>query len=94
MRRVVYYILIAGVLTIAGCANRGQGPQGGPKDSIPPTLLKETPVNGTCNFTGKTVVLQFDEYVQLNNVAENVLISPPQQQPPYSSLMPNARKDG
>ena len=28
------------------------------------------------------VVLQFDEYVQLNNVAENVLISPPQQNPP------------
>ena len=82
MRRVVYYILIAGVLTMIGCANRGQGPQGGPKDSIPPTLLKETPVNGTCNFTGKAVVLQFDEYVQLDNVAENVLISPPQQQPP------------
>lgn len=39
-------------------------------------------MNGTCNFTGKQIVLQFDEYVQLDNVAENVLISPPQQQPP------------
>lgn len=70
------------MLVTSGCANKGTGPQGGPKDSIPPTLLRETPLNGTCNFTGKTVVLQFDEYVQLNNVAENVLISPPQQNPP------------
>ena len=67
---------------LSGCANRGTGPQGGPKDSIPPTLIRETPVNGTVNFTGKSIVLQFDEYVQLNNVAENVLISPPQQTPP------------
>ena len=39
-------------------------------------------MNGTCNFTGKQIVLQFDEYVLLDNVADNVLISPPQQQPP------------
>lgn len=75
-------IVICLAAALSGCANRGQGPQGGPRDSIPPTLLKETPVNGTCNFTGKSIVLQFDEYVQLDNVAENVMISPPQQQPP------------
>ena len=83
MNRVKWYILIIGALALlSGCANRGQGPQGGPKDSIPPTLLKETPLNGTCNFKGKSIVLQFDEYIQLDNVADNVLISPPQQQPP------------
>ena len=70
------------ITMLSGCANRGQGPQGGPRDSIPPTLLKETPVNGTCNFTGKTIVMQFDEYVQLDNVADNVLMSPPQKTPP------------
>ena len=67
---------------LSGCANRGSGPQGGPRDSIPPVLLKETPVNGSCNYAGKTIVLQFDEYIQLNNVGENMLISPPQQTPP------------
>lgn len=70
------------IAALSGCANRGSGPQGGPKDSIPPRLIRETPLNGTCNFSGKTIVLQFDEYVQLNNVSENVLISPPQQKPP------------
>lgn len=82
MTKLRYIVLLVPLVLLGACANRGTGPQGGPKDSIPPVLLKETPLNGTCNFTGKQIVLQFDEYVQLNNVAENMLISPPQQTPP------------
>lgn len=77
-----HILLLVPLLLAAACANRGSGPQGGPKDTVPPTLLRETPLNGTCNFTGKTIALQFDEYVLLNNVADNVIISPPQQTPP------------
>lgn len=79
------YIVFGGILTtllLASCANRGQGPQGGPRDSIPPMVMKETPLNGTLNFTGKEIVVQFDEYIQLDDVQKNVLISPPQQTPP------------
>ena len=79
------YIVFCGILTtllLASCANRGQGPQGGPRDSIPPVVMKETPLNGTLNFTGKEIVVQFDEYIQLDDVQKTVLISPPQQTPP------------
>ena len=79
------YIVFGGILTtllLASCANRGQGPQGGPRDSIPPMVLKETPLNGSLNFVGNEIVVQFDEYIQLNDVQKNVLISPPQQTPP------------
>ena len=79
------YIVFCGILTtllFASCANRGQGPQGGPRDSIPPVVMKETPLNGTLNFTGKEIVVQFDEYIQLDDAQKNVLISPPQQTPP------------
>ncbi|MBQ8832987.1 MAG: Ig-like domain-containing protein [Paludibacteraceae bacterium] len=79
------YIVFGGILTtllLASCANRGQGPQGGPRDSIPPLVMKETPLNGTLNFTGKEIIVQFDEYIQLDDVQKNVLISPPQQTPP------------
>jgi hypothetical protein len=44
--------------------------------------MKETPLNGTLNFTGKEIIVQFDEYIQLDDVQKNVLISPPQQTPP------------
>ena len=77
-----HYSWLVLVLALASCANRGVGPQGGPKDSIPPKVVKETPVNGTLNFAGKRVEVVFDEYLQLDDVSKHVLISPPQQRPP------------
>lgn len=62
---------------LAGCANRGIGPQGGPIDSIPPKILKQTPLDGTVNFAGNKVEIVTNEYLQLDRVSENVLISPP-----------------
>ncbi len=67
---------------MASCANRGVGPQGGPKDETPPVMVAENPVNNSVSVRPRTIEIEFDEYVQLDNVAENVIISPPQQRPP------------
>lgn len=75
------YILIAS-LTLAGCANRGIGPQGGPKDTIPPLPLKSEPENGSVNFQCDHIEVTFNEYLQLDNISSNLLMSPPQQTPP------------
>lgn len=64
------------------CANRGTGPQGGPRDTIPPVVTKESPANGMLSFSGKKVEIQFNEYIQLDDILKNVLISPPQQKSP------------
>lgn len=77
-----HYSILFLVVLLASCANRGIGPQGGPKDTIPPKVLKEVPENGTVNYQGKTVTIHFDEYVQLDNVANNLMICPPQKQQP------------
>ena len=45
-------------------------------------ILFLLPVNGTLNYTGKRVEIFFDEYLQLDDVSGQVLISPPQQRPP------------
>lgn len=82
MRLRHYNILLFLLVLLVGCANRGIGPQGGPKDSIPPKVLREEPENGTVNYTGKTVTIHFDEYVQLDNVSQHLLICPPQKQMP------------
>ncbi|MBQ7631739.1 MAG: Ig-like domain-containing protein [Paludibacteraceae bacterium] len=58
------------------------GPQGGPKDSIPPVEVRSIPVNGTVRFEGKKIDILFDEYIQLSNIGQNLLMSPPQQNPP------------
>jgi len=60
---------------ISGCASMQQ-PSGGPKDSIPPKIVKETPPNLTKNFKAREIEIQFDEYVRLNNEFTKFSISP------------------
>lgn len=79
---IVHCILILFCIFVASCANRGIGPQGGPIDSIPPVPLLAIPENGSVNFTGQDIEVTFDEYLQLDNIAQNLLMSPPQQTPP------------
>lgn len=64
------------------CANRGKGPQGGPKDTIPPRALKTTPLHNTTNFQKNKIEIEFDENVVVKEVANNVVISPPQTKNP------------
>lgn len=70
------------VFGLSSCANRGIGPQGGPKDSIPPVPVKSVPENGAVNFEGKRIEVTFNEYLQLDNVSQHLMMSPPQQKPP------------
>ena len=69
-------------LILVSCANRGVGPQGGPKDTTPPVPRQSEPEVGALNFKGDRIEVTFDEYIQLDNVATNLMMSPPQQQPP------------
>ena len=80
LRKTVY--IIVATLLLASCANRGIGPQGGPKDTIPPVPLRYDPEPGTLEFKGKRIEVTFNEYLQLNDVSSNLLMSPPQQTPP------------
>lgn len=68
-----FFFLIS--LTFFRCANM-QRPTGGPKDSLPPKLLSESPENFTRNFNAKEIVLSFDEYIKLNNQIKELSISP------------------
>lgn len=58
-----------------GCAQIGS-PTGGPKDTTPPRLLKATPALYSTEFRGNKITLLFDEYVNLQDVQSNFLVSP------------------
>lgn len=62
-------------LSFMQCANM-QRPTGGPKDSIPPKLLNESPANLTKNFKAKEIVLTFDEYIKLASWQREFNLSP------------------
>lgn len=70
------------MLLAYACANRGQGPTGGKKDETPPRVLRSTPENNSVNNSKKKIQIVFDENINLEKTAENVIISPPQKRPP------------
>ena len=59
----------------SGCANI-MPPAGGPRDSLPPVLLKAEPGDSTTNFRGREVVFSFDEYIDLKDLSNNVIWTP------------------
>jgi hypothetical protein len=69
---VVIFISLFGA---PGCANIVP-PAGGDRDSLPPTLIRSNPADSTRNFQGNKVSLTFDEYIQIDNFQQNVLLSP------------------
>jgi uncharacterized protein (DUF2141 family) len=82
--RKINHLFVAALATFAiavsmvsstGCANMAP-PTGGPRDSLPPVLVRANPHDSTRNFNSKKVVFEFDEYVQIENVQENLLVSP------------------
>lgn len=65
-----------------GCANPGNGPDGGAYDETPPKILKMSPALGQTGNRQKKVSIQFDEFIKVEDVANKVTISPPQQEAP------------
>lgn len=51
-------------------------PTGGPRDSIPPTLVNANPGERSLNFKGNKIVLTFSEYVAVDRPFENLIVSP------------------
>lgn len=49
---------------------------GGKKDAEPPKLVEATPKNASLNFTGKTITLEFNEYIVLKDVSNQLIITP------------------
>ena len=74
MKKLIYIVL--SIVVISGCAKRGS-PTGGPVDSIPPVLINASPKINSINFDSKEIRLTFDEFVKLDNVDEQLIISPP-----------------
>lgn len=68
-------------MLISSCANIVP-PTGGPRDTLGPQILRMVPESGVRNFTGNRITLQFDEYVQVENAFENVIVSPTQENAP------------
>ena len=81
MRRIKIISLYSLLLLTVACAIQVP-PDGGPKDETPPELLSSEPENYSTNFHAKEIVLNFDEYITLNEIGKQLIISPPLKKTP------------
>ena len=69
-------LVLGAMMFPSGCANTTTPPSGGPKDTIPPVLVKTAPLPGTINVPTHNTQLKFtfNEYVTVKD-ANNIFLS-------------------
>jgi len=66
-----YFVL----LVITSCASE-QPPEGGPKDEVPPKVVRTLPKDGGLNFKGKKISVTFDKHITVTDIYNKLLITP------------------
>jgi hypothetical protein len=51
-------------------------PPGGKKDTLAPVVVNSVPLNKSKNFKGKKIELNFNEYVTIKGLNQELLITP------------------
>ncbi len=82
-RRYLYLLSIA--LFCWNCAQQGS-PSGGPRDETPPRVLESEPPNYSTRFEANKILITFDEFIVLDNVNQELIVSPPMEEKPVVKL--------
>lgn len=69
-------ICLSLALLLSSCAQQ-VAPTGGIQDKIAPKVLESSPENPSTNFNGKKIKIVFDEYIKVNDINSQLVISPP-----------------
>ncbi|MBA3970569.1 MAG: Ig-like domain-containing protein [Bacteroidetes bacterium] len=77
--------LLICTLLLVSCAQI-VAPGGGAKDIEPPKVLKYSPDSAQLQFSSKIITITFDEFVQLKDLNNQLLISPPLEKTPEISV--------
>lgn len=73
-------------LLFSGCARMGN-PDGGWYDETPPKVIGSNPSDKGTHVTSKKINIYFDEFINIDNPTENVVVSPPQLEAPEIKSM-------
>ncbi|MDY6802041.1 MAG: Ig-like domain-containing protein [Bacteroidota bacterium] len=76
-----YAVLLFLIFWMSSCA-KIVAPTGGPKDVEPPKVLSSNPPNLSTNVEGKKIEITFDEFIQLKELNQKLVVSPPVEEKP------------
>jgi len=86
MNKQNYRIFLAGVIALfimlLGSCAKIVAPTGGPKDETPPKIAEIKPANYSTSFESDEINIKFDEFIQLKDINNNLIISPPVDEKP------------
>lgn len=93
MKTFYKFLLLISILLFAiSCARTGR-PEGGPKDENAPLFVTANPPYESIKFDKKIVKIEFDEFVVLKNLNDQLVVSPPMKNPPLISPQGNASRE-
>lgn len=78
--QILNFLSIA-YIALNGCAKVGM-PTGGARDIEPPVVIEESTPNYSTNFNEDRFEIFFNEFVQLKNAQNNVIVNPPLENKP------------
>ncbi|MEI6312091.1 MAG: Ig-like domain-containing domain [Bacteroidota bacterium] len=86
IQKFLLFPLLIIVLLFSKCANIIP-PSGGEKDIQAPEVIKASPPIETTNFKAKQITIEFNEYFNLDNPAQQIVISPPMNKNPEYTIV-------
>ena len=69
-------------VSITQCASKSS-PTGGLKDTLPPVMINASPKINTIFFDKEKITITFDEFIKLNDISKQLIISPPMEPNQY-----------
>lgn len=83
-----FWFLLFGIFP-SGCAQIGT-PTGGAKDTLAPNLINASPADGSVNVQKNTITLSFSEYIDVQDIQQNLVVSPLQNRNPVITPYPRS----
>ena len=78
-----FFLFLLTILVLGSCAKRGN-PTGGPIDESPPEVIKTEPENNSVFFNDNRIRIFFNEYIKLEKLNSQLVVSPPIEKNKYS----------
>ena len=78
-----FFLFLLTILVLGSCAKRGN-PNGGPIDESPPEVIKTEPENNSVFFNDNRIRIFFNEYIKLEKLNSQLVVSPPIEKNKYS----------
>ncbi len=82
IRQLFLMLLLSPFLFYLSQCAKVVSPTGGDKDTIPPAVRKSTPPNFSTGFASDEIEVVFDEFIQLKDVNQKLIVSPPMEKKP------------